>query len=328
MKSPAALTLAAAVALLVSVLPLSAQDAPKKRTDIVATIGMVGDVVSNIVGDQAIVTTLIAPGVDPHLYRATRNDVVRMLKADMIFYSGLMLEGKMGDALVKVARSGKPVYAVTEMVDETYLLEPPEFEGHFDPHLWMDVRGWMTATEAIRDAMCEYDPQRREIYTANAAAYLKKLSDLDTWAKKTIESIPENRRVLITAHDAFNYFARAYGLHVRGVQGVSTDSEAGLDDLNELVDFIVVEKIPAIFVETSVSDRNMMALVEGAASRGVDVVIGGELFSDAMGTAGTYEGTYIGMIDHNVTTVARALGGSAAKAGMQGKLTGAQGSAP
>lgn len=288
---------------------------------IVATTAMVKDIVQNVAGANATVTNLMGEGVDPHLYKPTRDDVAKLLKADVVFYSGLMLEGRMTDTFLKVSRKGVPVFAVTELLDEKYLLEPEEFAGHTDPHVWMDVQGWIQAVKVVARSLGEVDPAHAASYHTNAARYVAQLEQLDARAKSALASIPKERRVLITAHDAFNYFGRAYGLDVKGIQGISTESEAGVADINKLVDFIVQRKIPAIFVESSVSDKNMRALVEGCQSRGHAVKIGGTLFSDAMGAHGTYEGTYLGMIDHNVTTIVRALGGAAPERGLNGKLT-------
>ncbi len=302
---------------------LAADQAGVSTYRITTTVGMVRDIVARVAGDRALVTSVIGEGVDPHLYKPTRNDVAAFLAADVVFYSGLMLEGKMADTLVKVARRGKPVHAVTELVDESYLLEPAEFEGHYDPHLWMDVRGWMKAVDAVGQALAAFDPAHAGQYTARAASYRAELARLDDYARRVIGSIPPSQRVLVTAHDAFNYFGRAYGIEVRGIQGISTESEAGLQDINRLVDFIVQRRVPAVFVETSVADKNVRALVDGARARGSAIRVGGALYSDAMGAPGSYEGTYIGMIDHNATTIARALGGTAPAGGMQGKLGGA-----
>lgn len=295
-------------------------DPPNTPYRVTATTGMVADIVRQVAGDRAIVKGIIGEGVDPHLYKPTRNDVAALLSADAIFYSGLMLEGKMADALIKVGRRGKPVFAVTELLDEQYLLEPPEFRGHFDPHVWMDVSAWMRAVEGVAEALGEFDEAHAGEYRSNAVRYMEELKGLDEYARLVIASIPEQRRVLITAHDAFNYFGRAYGIEVLGIQGISTESEAGLEDINRLVDRIVKDGIQAVFVETSVSDKNVRALIEGADARGYEARIGGWLFSDAMGRPGTYEGSYIGMIDHNATTIARALGGQAPEKGMSGKL--------
>jgi manganese/zinc/iron transport system substrate-binding protein len=288
--------------------------------EIACTVGMVADIVRHVVGDRGRVTNIIGEGVDPHLYSATSSDVTALLEADIVFYAGLMLEGKMGDVLVKVARKGRPVYAVTELVDESYLLQPEEFAGHFDPHVWMDVAGWIRAVEAVAESMAETDPDHAAEYHANARGYVVELRALDEYGRTCIASIPEASRVLVTAHDAFNYFGRAYSIEVLGIQGISTESRAGVDDINRLVDLIVERGVRAVFVETSVADKNVRALIEGAKARGHDVVIGGSLFSDAMGAKGTYEGTYLGMIDHNVTTITRALGGTAPQRGRTGRL--------
>ncbi|MDA0323368.1 MAG: zinc ABC transporter substrate-binding protein [Verrucomicrobia bacterium] len=301
-----------------------AQSAETKRSypyKVAATVGMVADIVRSVAGDKAQVEGIIGTGVDPHLYQPTRNDVVALMSADVVFYSGLMLEGKLSDTLIKIARK-RAVFAVTELVDEQYLLSPDEFAGHFDPHLWMDVAGWMQAVEAVQLSLSEFDPDHATNYAENAARYIEQCQALHQYAIKAIASVPEEQRLLVTAHDAFNYFGRAYGIEVRGIQGISTESEAGLEDIRKLVGEIVERDLDAVFIETSVPDKNIKALIEGAASRGKTVIIGGALFSDAMGPAGTYEGTYIGMIDHNVTTIARALGGKAPEKGMQGKLTG------
>lgn len=291
---------------------------------VVCTVGMITDVVRNVAGDYAEVEGIIGEGVDPHLYKPTRSDVVKLSGADVVFYNGLLLEGKMTDVLVRIAGSGKPVRAVTELIleDPDYLMEKEDGSEHTDPHVWMDVRGWMLAVPVVADTLSNFDPEHADVYQANAAAYLEKLKVLDAYARDAIASIPEGQRVLVTAHDAFNYLGRATGLTVRGIQGVSTESEAGVRDLENLVNYIADQKIPAVFVETSVADKNVRALVEGAKARGHQVKIGGTLFSDAMGQTGTYEGTYIGMIDHNVTTITNALGGEAPVTGMQGKLTG------
>ncbi|MGH7959500.1 MAG: metal ABC transporter solute-binding protein, Zn/Mn family [Opitutaceae bacterium] len=315
----------ALMAALVGATPASAAtEAPAKKLKspykAVATTAMVKDLVVRIGGQHAKVEGLMGEGVDPHLYKPTRDDVQQLLTADVVFYSGLMLEGRMTDTFLKVARRGTPVFPVTELLDEKYLLEPEEFQGHTDPHVWMDVQAWTKAMEAAAKALSELDPANAATYRANADAYAKELKQLDDYARKSISSIPEQQRVLITAHDAFNYFGRAYNLKVFGIQGISTESEAGVQDINKLVDRIVENKIPAIFVETSVSDKNVRAIIEGAKTRGRKVEIGGTLFSDAMGAPGTYEGTYTGMIDHNVTIITRALGGNAPERGLNGKL--------
>ncbi|MEM7792372.1 MAG: zinc ABC transporter substrate-binding protein [Verrucomicrobiota bacterium] len=286
----------------------------KENYSIVSTVGMITDIVRNIAGDHASVKGIIGEGVDPHLYKPTRSDVVALSEADVVFYNGLLLEGKMTDVLVRVATSGKPVKAVTEAIleESDYLMEKDDGSEYTDPHVWMDVGGWIQAVPVVANTLAVYDPANADDYLARAESYIKELEALDAYAREALASIPESQRVLVTAHDAFGYLGRAYGIEVRGIQGITTESEAGVRDLEELVDFIVERRIPAVFVESSVADKNVRALVEGAKARDHRVIIGGELFSDAMGQPGTYEGTYIGMIDHNVTTIANALGGKAA----------------
>lgn len=287
---------------------------------VAATVGMVADLVKNVGREYVTVTQIMGSGVDPHMHKASRDDVQTIMNADIVFYSGLMLEGKMTDTLIKVSRN-KPVFAVTELIDEKTLLEPEDFNGHYDPHVWMDVSAWSQCVDAVKDALCKVDPKHADVYQKNAAEYKNELEQLHQYGLKTMQSIPEASRTLITSHDAFNYFGRAYGLDVQGVQGISTESEAGLKRINQLVDMLVKKNIKAVFVESSVSKKNITALIDGAKAQGHDIIIGGELFSDAMGESGTYEGTYTGMLDHNFTTVARALGGTAPEKGMQGKLT-------
>ncbi len=288
---------------------------------IITTCGMVTDIVRQVAGERATVSALMGEGVDPHLYKPTRNDVKQLMESEVVFYSGLMLEGRMADTFTRVARTGKPVYAVTDGIEESYLREPPEFAGHWDPHVWMDVAAWSQCVGKVAEALAEFDPTGAATYRKNAEAYRAELKKLDEYVRQVISTIPTDQRALITAHDAFGYFSRAYDIPVKSVQGLSTESEAGVDDINKLVDFIVEKKVKAIFVETSVSDKNMRAVVEGAADKGWDVTIGGKLFSDAMGAPHTYEGTYIGMLDHNATTITRALGGEAPEKGFQGKLS-------
>lgn len=281
--------------------------------EVVGTVGMITDVVRNIAGNRAEVVGLIGEGVDPHLYKPTRKDVVTLNQADVVFYNGLRLEGAMTDVLERLSESGRPVRAVTEAIlDESdYLLEKDDGSSHTDPHVWMDVSGWIRAVPVIVDTLSAFDPANAAAYQKNADAYLEQLRALDAYAKEALATIPVEKKVLVTAHDAFQYFGRAYGLEVRGIQGISTESEAGVRDLERLIDFIVERELPAVFVESSVGDKNVRALVEGARARGHVVKIGGTLYSDAMGPGGSYEGTYIGMIDHNVTTITNALGGSA-----------------
>jgi manganese/zinc/iron transport system substrate-binding protein len=282
---------------------------------------MVTDIVRQVVGKHAEVSGLIEAGVDPHLFKPTRGHIKQLSDADVVFYSGLTLEGRMGETFTQLQRSGKSVFAVTEALDKNYLRTPEDFAGHYDPHVWMDVKAWSQCVTQVAESMAKFDPPHADEYLANAKAYQVELDKLDVYVRASIESIPESQRVLVTAHDAFEYFSRAYGIHVKSVQGVTTESEAGVLDVNRLVDFLVEHKLPALFVESSVNPKSIQAVIEGAKSRGVTVNVGGELFSDAMGASGTYEGTYIGMIDHNATLIARALGGTVPDRGLNGKLS-------
>ena len=291
-----------------------------KSLRIVTTTGMVTDIVQRVVGERAQVVGLIGSGVDPHLFKATRYDIKQLQQADLVFYSGLKLEGRMQDALEQVDRAGRPVVAVTSALEKSYLRSPPEFEGHYDPHVWMDVAAWGLCVNRVVETLVQTDPEHAEEYRENGKRYQSELEQLDQYVREVIASIPASQRVLVTAHDAFGYFSRSYGIEVRSVQGVSTEAEAGVHDVNRLVDYLVERKLPAIFVESSVNAKNIQAVIEGTASRNVTVQIGGELYSDAMGAAGTYEGTYIGMLDHNATRIARALGGTAPEKGLHGRL--------
>lgn len=301
--------------------PLHALHAKERPYQIVCTTGMIGDIVQQVAGSHAEVTTLISSGIDPHLYKPTRRDIAKLLRADVVFYNGLFLEGKMIDALHRAKASGKQVYALAELIDPSLRIETDEFSGNYDPHLWMDPLAWAEIVTITRDKLSEYDPDATEHYHANAQRYHEKLLALHRYAERSISSVPEKARILVTAHDAFAYFGRRYNLDVLGIQGLSTESEAGVQDIERIVTTLVTRKISAVFVESTVSDRNIKALIEGAAAQGHRVRIGGSLFSDAMGAPSKYEGTYIGMIDHNVTTITRGLGGDAPSKGMQGLLS-------
>lgn len=276
------------------------------KLTVVTTIGMITDIVRNVGGTHVEVTGLMGPGVDPHLYKATAGDVARLTSAKLIFYNGLHLESKMGEILAKMTGNTKTI-AVTDDVDKAHLLTPPEFEGQYDPHLWFDVTLWMKAVEKVRNTLIEIDPGHQADYEANAERYLAELAELHQYVKTQAEKVPSEQRVLVTAHDAFNYFGKAYGFEVRGLQGISTATEAGIADVQELATFIAERRIPAIFVESSVSSRSIEAVKAAVNSKGFNVKIGGQLFSDAMGTDGTPEGTYIGMVRHNIDTITAAL---------------------
>lgn len=288
--------------------------------NVVASVGMVADLVEKVGGDRVKVRTLIGAGVDPHLYKPTRDDIAALMSADLVLYSGLMLEGKMGEAFERVRASGKPVVAVAESIDEAQRLQKAGEHTAIDPHVWMDPLLWSFALDRVREALTRALPDGEAQFMNATAALTREFNELNAYGQRSIATIPESSRVLITAHDAFGYFGRRFGMDVVGIQGISTESEAGVRDIERLVDMIVTRKIAAVFVETTVSERNINALIEGAQARGQQVRIGGRLFSDAMGPAGMYEGTYVGMIDHNITTIVRGLGGDAPARGMQGKL--------
>lgn len=293
---------------------------PNRPVAVTATVGMVADLVRNVGGDRVAVTQICGSGVDPHLYKPTRDDVLQLRDADVVFYSGLLLEGKMAEVLNQL-KGDRPVVAVAEQLGDAIELQADAESGHSDPHVWMDVSAWSRGVDVVANTLADVDPAGASVYRDRAAAYRSRLEDLHRYGMKSLATIPEESRVLVTSHDAFNYFGRAYGIEVLGVQGISTESEAGLQRINELVNLLVDRKIRSVFIESSVSADNIEALVEGARSKGSEVRIADkELFSDAMGKDGTYEGTYEGMLDHNITVVTRALGGDAPEGGLNGKL--------
>lgn len=287
--------------------PAPAPSGTGNRPTIVATTGMIADLARSIAGDRAQVTALMGEGVDPHLYKPSPGDVRMLSEADGVLYNGLHLEGRMGEVLENLGKR-KVVVAVAERLDHAKLISPPEFPGEHDPHVWFDVSLWAEVAPAIRDALIKADPAGEADYRRGSEQVQSSLAALHTEVKTALAAVPPERRVLVTAHDAFGYFGRAYGFEVLAVQGISTDSEAGLKDINQLVDVLVSRKIPAVFFESSVPRRAIDALIEGAGSRGHTVRLGGELFSDAMGASGTPEGTYAGMIRHNVKVIVDALG--------------------
>lgn len=280
---------------------------------VVATTGMVADAARAVLGDRGVVIGIMGEGVDPHLYKPKASDVRLVLSADAVFYSGLKLEGRMGDVFAKARERGLPVHAVTAHLDESLQLEDEEHPGDPDPHIWMDVEVWSLTLQPIVRVLCEVDPAGCEDYRINAERYRKSLLELDVKLEAMIGSIPSEQRVLVTAHDAFRYFSRSYGIEVHGVQGISTESEPGLSELNDLVNYLVKKKIRAVFIESSVSPRNILAIIQGARAQGHEVVQGGQLYSDAMGAPGTPAGTYVGMMEHNGHVITNALGGKIPK---------------
>lgn len=304
MRTPIAIILA-----LVSVLWIGCANEAKQTTTkggklyIVTTTGMLADAVQHVAGEYATVEALMGPGVDPHLYKATGSDLSKLNQADLVFYSGLHLEGKMTEVMAKLAKK-KPTVGVGDKLDHSRLIDAG---GVHDPHIWFDVDLWSGILPTIADELKAYDPEHAETYTSNAANYVKELQGLHEWVQMEINNLPENQRILVTAHDAFHYFGKAYGMEVRGLQGISTVSEYGLKDVTDVVSMLVDRKINAVFVESSVSDKALKAVVEGAADQGHTVKIGGMLYSDAMGAADKPEGTYIGMVKYNVRTIVEAL---------------------
>ena len=276
------------------------------KLQVVATTGQIGDAVANVGGDAVELKTLFGPGIDPHLYVPTESDVTTLGGANIIFYNGLHLEAQMERVMQQVAQRGVVVVAIGEVLPEERLLSW-DAQTPYDPHVWNDPSLWKVGVEAIRDTLIEADPDNAEQYRANTEAYLVEIDAADQFVREQVERIPPERRVMITAHDAFGYFAESYGFEQRGLQGISTESEAGTNDVQQLADFIVERKVPAIFVESSVPPDTIEAVQAAVRARGFEVSIGGTLFSDALGTPGTPEGTYTGMLRHNARTLADAL---------------------
>lgn len=273
---------------------------------VTTTIGQIADAVKHIGGEKVAVKSLMGPGTDPHLYKATQGDIAKLEKADIIFYSGLHLEGKMLDVLERINKT-KPTYAIAEAIDKESLLSANGGSYAYDPHVWFDINLWKQALEEVKTGLIEIDPDNEAYYEENAQNYFKQLNELHVYAAEEMARIPEEQRVLVTAHDAFGYFGKAFDMEVMGLQGLSTDSEYGLGDVQKLVDTLVKRNIKAVFIESSISERSINAVIEGAKKKGHKVKIGGELYSDAMGKEGTDEGTYIGMYKHNVKTISESI---------------------
>jgi len=290
--------------------PISESSLPdlsdRETIRVVTTVGMIADAAERIGGPRVEVEGLMGPGVDPHLYKASEGDVRRLERADVILYGGLHLEAKMADVLERIGER-RLTSAVTDGIPRGDLIVAGG--DQYDPHVWFDVALWTGAVRKVRDTLAAADPAHAPGYRARAALYLAELDALDAEARSKSEAVPRAARVIVTAHDAFGYFGRAYGYEVIGLQGISTASEAGAKDVRRLADLIASRRIPAIFVESSVAPRTIEAVQEAVRSRGFDVAIGGSLYADAMGSEGTPDGTYVGMVRHNVDTITRALGG-------------------
>ena len=291
------------------------------RLKLITTTGMIKDVVQQVAGDRATVTCIMGEGVDPHLYQPTAADVRKVLAADLVFANGMKLEGRMTEVFEKSRSMGNEVVVITDRIDKSTCLESPDYPGEHDPHVWHDVSMWASGIPIIVEELTRVDPDGAEYYKEQGELYRDRLNALHGYSTWVLGSIPKDQRVLITAHDAFGYFGRIYGIEVMGVQGITTESEAGISDINAMVDFIVERNISAVFIESSVSERNVQALIEGASSRGHEVKVGGMLYSDSMGAAGSWEGTYEGMIEHNVNLLAASLGGSVPEGGFRGAQT-------
>lgn len=278
-----------------------------KKLRVVTTTTLLTDLVKTIGGDSLQVEGLMGAGVDPHLYKASEGDVSKLFMADMVFYGGLHLEGKLVDVFERMHESGRIAIAVSDTLNKSTLIHSENFASSHDPHIWFDVANWKKVSGYVAHTLMRLDNSNTTYYKDNLHKYLRDLDSLDVYIRKKIEELPPENRILITAHDAFSYFGKVYGFEVVGLQGLSTATEAGVKDVQNLTDFIVKNRIKAIFVESSVPRRTIDALKEAVIARGHEVQIGGSLYSDALGNPGTIEGTYIGMLKHNINTIVNAL---------------------
>ena len=274
---------------------------------VIATTTIVADLVRQIGSPVVQVSALMGPGIDPHLYKASGGDVARMQSAAMVFYNGLHLEGKMSEIFERMEQLGKPTVAVADCIPDSLLLEAPGFGGVYDPHVWMDVSLWSYTVSCVQEALSAVFPAYDSLFVRNGERYKAQLEQLHQEVLQKALEVPEARRVLVTSHDAFRYFGRAYTFEVRGLLGISTASEAGTADVRKLADFIVARQIPAVFIESSVPARYLEALKEAVESQGFALRVAGPLYSDALGDPGTPEGTYPGMIRYNIQTIVEAL---------------------
>ncbi|SEL82059.1 manganese/zinc/iron transport system substrate-binding protein [Aquimarina amphilecti] len=278
-----------------------------QKLNVVTTTTMITDLVKNIGGDLITVEGLMGSGVDPHLYKASEGDVTKLVNADVIFYNGLHLEGKLVEVFEKMGSQNIKTIAVGEVLDKNTLIGSDYFASNYDPHIWFNVDNWKQVASFTMKKLKELDPKNANAFETNGKAYLDKLNLLENKLKTTIETLPENKRILVTAHDAFSYFGKEYRFNVVGLQGLSTATEAGVQDVQKLAAFIIENQVKAIFVETSVPKRTIEALQAAVRSKDHEAIIGGTLYSDALGNPGTTEGTYIGMFEYNVNTIVNAL---------------------
>lgn len=277
------------------------------KLNIVTTTTMITDLVKNIGGDEVNVKGLMGSGVDPHLYKASEGDVTKLVDADIVFYNGLHLEGKLVEVFEKMEKLNKMTVALGEELDKNTLIGSDYFASNYDPHVWFNINYFKQFARKVTTVLSEQSPENSDVFEANEKTYIDKLDNLQDKIEDVIQTLPKDKRILVTAHDAFNYFGKAYGFEVVGLQGLSTATEAGVQDVQNLSAFIIENKIKAIFVESSVPKRTIEALQAAVKSKGHDVVIGGTLYSDALGSSGTVEGTYIGMFEYNVNTIVNAL---------------------
>lgn len=295
------------IVLLFSFFSCKNEDKKNDKLQVVTTTSMVTDLVINIGGEAIDVKGLMGSGVDPHLYKASEGDVSKLANADLIFYNGLHLEGKLVEVFEKMGSQNIKTIAVSDAIDKNTLIGSEYFASNYDPHIWFDITYWEQVTQFVINKLSEAVPSQKDTFEVNGKIYLKQLSDLKKEVNSTINTLPKNKRILVTAHDAFNYFGKAFGFEVVGLQGLSTATEAGVQDVQKIAAFIIDKKVKAIFVESSVPKRTIEALQAAVNSKGHDVIIGGTLYSDALGSAGTIEGTYIGMFKYNVNTIVNAL---------------------
>ena len=288
----------------IRILFLSCNATKTDKPKVVSTIGMIHNMVEEIAKDNVNAIAIMGPGIDPHLYKASAGDVKKISTADLILYNGLHLEAKMIDILKKMKA---PAIAVTAMIPTINLIQPAEYEGFYDPHVWFDVTLWKIAANEVKKALIELDPKNKVIYEKNHNHYQNKLTELNVWIETEINSIPKEKRILVTAHDAFNYFGNKYNFKVVGLQGINTTSQAGTKDIQNVANIILKHRVPTIFIESSVPVRQIEAVKDAVNARGWNVKIGNELFTDAMGDEGTEEGSYIGMIRHNISSIVNGL---------------------
>ncbi|GAA3632070.1 metal ABC transporter solute-binding protein, Zn/Mn family [Flavivirga jejuensis] len=295
--------------IVISFLFLSCKNEKKAndKFNVVTTTSMITDLVKNIGGEHINLQGLMGSGVDPHLYKASEGDVSKLANADIIFYNGLHLEGKLVEVFEKMHSQKTKTIAISDALDEKTLIGSEYFASNYDPHIWFNVEYWMLATHFIVNKLSEAVPEQKATFEANGANYIKQLEALKAKLIATIETLPEEKRILVTAHDAFNYFGKSFNFEVVGLQGLSTATEAGVQDVQKLSAFIIEKNVKAIFIESSVPKRTIEALQAAVNSKGHHVTIGGSLYSDALGNAGTAEGTYIGMFQYNVKTIVNAL---------------------